>query len=687
MIKMKKHYNPLLIVLLTSAISCTDKRHANELVTDEVNKVLEEYNSKLNGGKGKLAVKFLDSAFYSIRDKNDLDFWYYYWNKNQYHLNYDSDIAKASLYTDSLEFSLTKLSDKKVDEYAKSIYARSNVLLAQKKYEEAFKNYFEGRKYAKNKLDLCQISDLTTELAKIKFQQEKYIDAANYYKIALKENQDCTTDTTFQYQFSNVQNKMNAVAITYEFARELDSAIYYYQTAIKFIGSSKHKSYEHRKFAQVAKAVVCGNLGGAYFKKGEYVLSEQLLKQSIAINDREGYDKIDAMSSKAKLANLYLKTQRAKLCYELINEVLADLADVNLKAQDIAIRSRCYIVLKAYFEEVKDYKAAFEIQTKHYKIKDSVTSVKAGLKSANMEMAFELNEERYKSEIIKKESEIKSLYILAFALILVFAVGMLVSFWRNISKSRLNIAQLKKLNAQNQQTLAALEISHSENDKIMRIVAHDLRNPLSGISGVVALMLEEEGFSAESKEELALIKSTSDNSLALVNELLQINSSMEGLEMVPVDMGELVQYCSDLLQIKAQSKNQQIHTQSLHCWVIANREKLWRVLGNLIGNAIKFSPLNSTISVSMTTNDQDIIVAVSDQGIGIPPQMVEKLFEMFTPAKRSGTSGEESFGMGLSISKKIIEGHSGKIWFESQEGKGTTFYFSLPLGNHQSIKL
>ncbi|RZJ44988.1 MAG: HAMP domain-containing histidine kinase [Chryseobacterium sp.] len=296
-----------------------------------------------------------------------------------------------------------------------------------------------------------------------------------------------------------------------------------------------------------------------------------------------------------------------------------------------------------------------------------------------MDMAFELNAQKHKAAILEKESELKTAYLFAFGVLVLAALFSLLFLWRDMKKSRSYINKLKKLNLQNQQTLAALEQSQAENDKIMRIVAHDLRNPLSGITGVVALMLEEEGFSAETKEELALIKATGENSLALVNELLQINFNMKDLEMNEVDMGELVQYCAELLRHKAATKNQQIIAESFTVMLIANREKIWRVLSNLIGNAIKFSPTNALITINMESKADEIVVSVSDQGIGIPHQMAANLFEMFTTSKRVGTAGEESFGMGLSICKQIVEAHGGKIWFESKAEVGSTFYFSLPL--------
>lgn len=388
----------------------------------------------------------------------------------------------------------------------------------------------------------------------------------------------------------------------------------------------------------------------------------------------------DAMTAKIKLARLYLETNRASSAFKVLTKLQEDLTntDGNYNQQN-GVKLSLYKILKAYYDQIGDVKAAYHTQTKYYSLKDSIEHINRGLKAADMDMAFELNAQKYNTVILQKESQLKTAYLIASGILALGAIFSLFFFWRDMKKSRSYIAKLKRLNHQNQQTLTALEQTREENDKILRIVAHDLRNPLSGITGVVALMMEEDGFTEETRQELALIKATGENSLSLVNELLQINFNMKDLEMSSLDMDELVQYCAELLKHKAETKGQTIVAKSTPVSILANREKIWRVLSNLIGNAIKFSPNDSVISIALQeVENHTVLVSVKDEGIGIPASMADQLFDIFTPAKRAGTAGEESFGMGLSICKQIIEAHGGKIWFESEIGKGTTFYFSLP---------
>jgi len=244
---------------------------------------------------------------------------------------------------------------------------------------------------------------------------------------------------------------------------------------------------------------------------------------------------------------------------------------------------------------------------------------------------------------------------------------------------RQNLKRTKRLNVQMTKTLDALEQSQADNTRMMKIAAHDLRNPIGGMYSIAGLLLDEPDRSDNDRMMLELIKTSAGNSLELVSDLLQVQFKTEELKKDPVDIGEMLNYCVSLLLNKAEAKGQQINLQAQPFTLSVSREKLWRVISNLITNAIKFSPSGAVIDVKMDHDAQSVRIAVNDHGIGIPPEMKDKIFDMFTEAKRSGTAGEQSFGLGLAISKQIVEAHRGKIWFESKQGNGTTFFIDLPI--------
>ncbi len=269
--------------------------------------------------------------------------------------------------------------------------------------------------------------------------------------------------------------------------------------------------------------------------------------------------------------------------------------------------------------------------------------------------------------------------MLLAVIICLLAIVVIFVIRQNLKRTKLLNKQVTSQNIQMKETLGALEQSQADNTRMMKIAAHDLRNPIRSIYSLASMLLDEPGRSDDDRTMLEMIKTSGQHSLALVSDLLQVQFKTEELKKEPVDIGEMLHYCVSLLSNKAKEKGQQINLQTQVFVLPASREKLWRVVSNLIANAIKFSPSGKVIDVKMEYDAKRVLIAVKDHGIGIPAEMQDKIFDMFTEAKRPGTAGEQAFGLGLAISKQIVEAHSGSIWFESSPVNGTTFFVDLPV--------
>jgi signal transduction histidine kinase/ligand-binding sensor domain-containing protein len=227
-----------------------------------------------------------------------------------------------------------------------------------------------------------------------------------------------------------------------------------------------------------------------------------------------------------------------------------------------------------------------------------------------------------------------------------------------------------------------LEQSNSDKDRIMKILVHDLRNPLSGIQRLSSMMLDQTGLTVKNMEMLDLIHNSSMSLSEMIDDLIEatLKNHKESVKPKETDMQLLVDQSANALSFKANEKKQEIILNAdEQLFSMVDFQKIQRVLSNLISNSIKFSPSGSAITVRLVKNNGSVQISVEDQGIGIPDELKDKVFDMFTRAKRHGTAGEEPFGLGLSICKQIVEAHNGKIWFESQSGKGTKFYLEFPL--------
>lgn len=222
-------------------------------------------------------------------------------------------------------------------------------------------------------------------------------------------------------------------------------------------------------------------------------------------------------------------------------------------------------------------------------------------------------------------------------------------------------------------------------DKYLGMAAHDLRNPLGALSNMCVILLDEDTgpLNDTQRELIELVQETSDHMLALVEDMLDISKIESGnlsLDFEKPDIIQLVNRSVSLNYHLSRKKNITIITEypPEPVMVRADSKKILQVLDNLISNAIKFSNAGSEVRVEVESSDSHVDVSVIDRGKGIPEKEMKQLFSPFPKISVTSTGGEKSTGLGLAICKKIIEGHNGRIGAESEEGKGSRFYFTLP---------
>ncbi len=254
---------------------------------------------------------------------------------------------------------------------------------------------------------------------------------------------------------------------------------------------------------------------------------------------------------------------------------------------------------------------------------------------------------------------------------------------------RQNLVQLNNdfsnLNRELQKGNAELVKLNDMKNQLLGMAAHDLRNPIGAIQNLSCFLLEEAGKSLNPMhlQFLNLIHSSSSFMLSLLDDLLDIAKIEAGkldLDVQPTDLIELIKRNVALNQVLADKKKIRIrlhHYEALPL-VPLDAMKIEQVLNNLLSNAIKFSAPETVTTITVLNSGDHVTVSVADQGQGIPEAEQAKLFQPFTKTSVRSTSGEKSTGLGLAIVRKIILGHLGKIWVQSQVGQGTTFFFSLP---------
>lgn len=225
-------------------------------------------------------------------------------------------------------------------------------------------------------------------------------------------------------------------------------------------------------------------------------------------------------------------------------------------------------------------------------------------------------------------------------------------------------------------------------DKFIGIAAHDLRNPLGAIIGFSALMKEEPVIIGhpELAEFVECISAAGNSALALINDLLDyaaIESGHLTIERFPVELRSFLSEAVTTHQMFSKAKNITIGSSvasDLPASVSLDRRRIRQVLDNFMSNALKYSHTGTHVDVRFTRQDGSLRCDVADQGQGIPETELSKLFHEYSRTSVQPTAGEKSTGLGLAIVKKIIKEHGGEVGASSTVGKGSTFFFTVPIG-------
>lgn len=222
-------------------------------------------------------------------------------------------------------------------------------------------------------------------------------------------------------------------------------------------------------------------------------------------------------------------------------------------------------------------------------------------------------------------------------------------------------------------------------DKLYSVIAHDLRSPMGSIKMVLNMLmlnLPEEQIGKEMYEILNMANQTTEEAFSLLDNLLKWTKNQIGKLNVVYQQFDLTETTEGLIEIftmSARLKNIVIELKGLeHASVYADIDMTKTIERNLLSNAIKFSPDGSTITIAIEEDEENAIVHVTDQGCGMSPEDQQKLFRMDTHFSTFGTNNEEGSGLGLLLCQDFVHKNGGRLWFESEKGKGSTFSFSLP---------
>ncbi len=236
-----------------------------------------------------------------------------------------------------------------------------------------------------------------------------------------------------------------------------------------------------------------------------------------------------------------------------------------------------------------------------------------------------------------------------------------------------------------QQQLLEIASLNNEKSRFLGIAAHDLRNPIGSIFSFADLMLDFNDIRNSEKllKYAVLIRERSRFSLNLLNDLLDVSKIESGTydcKFSICNIKDFMHHLIELMEPLAQRKNIKVLNEISikHDTMLVDVPKLEQIITNLLSNAIKFSPLNSTILVKIEEKQRDLNFIIEDEGPGVPSEAIDSIFSPFGLRPNQPTNGEDSTGLGLSITKKLVQLHGGTIGVSNREKKGSSFYFRIP---------
>ncbi|MFD2823137.1 ATP-binding protein [Lacinutrix iliipiscaria] len=620
-------------------------------------------------------------------------------------LKYTTGIAEIAYYK-GLIFSKKEDYINAVDSYVKSkeLYttladtlgvARINNSLALIEIERG--NYDKGLQLSLSAMKELEKRGLKKEL------RDSYKNLATAYNNMKADNQaieffEKTLD--LEDELSNKEGIIEAnksLGDLYASQNDYQRAIYYYDNVLLNIDDSD----------SILRGDVLTKLGYSYLQLNNLEDAKEYLTQGLRLNRRLNNHQ-GVLTALNATGDLYLRERKSIIAERLLSEA-TDLGRT-LKNNDELINN---YRLRAKLDSLEnDFRLAYIWQKRHFDLKNQVERRRIAESESLQNQSISTIEntkdlsvsarEENKALISQHEKEKKAsqdeidrlkfiFYLLLIALAITSTFLILIYLKRNNSIKYTKELEDKnrQINLQNEAILDQsknLEDINQVKDKLFSIVSHDLKDSLTSIKGFIDL-LKDGSLSQEEFNHLIpeLSENANNASLLLFNLLNWSKSQMQSLESKPslFDVQEVFSEKIKLIEQKTEKKGIKIEDLSLRDFVYADRSMVEIIIQNLLTNAVKFCKAGDTITIANHISNGNSLISITDTGVGISKENQDQLFKnnSFTTI---GTKNEKGTGLGLTICKELVELNHGKIWVESTEHVGSTFYVELPKSNPQA---
>ena len=432
------------------------------------------------------------------------------------------------------------------------------------------------------------------------------------------------------------------------------------------------------------------DIGDTYKSMKKYLVALKYFKKSINIKLNIN-DKYYRAYLFINIGNTFLDLDKYDSAYVYIKQ--AEMITKN--GYDIGISSMVYEAYSTYYSITGDYKNAFQYQKLFKTASDTIFNNQNNERINQLKVKYEIDEFETENQLLKQNNVIQKFAIekqtylrnTFIAISILITILVLFVFYRFLLKQKANKV-LSEKNKQISDQKNQLEEAYATKDKLFAIITHDLKNPFGTIISLSGF-LEESYNDIDDNHRIHAIKTLKKSANSAYDLLENLTKwLMSQNKNIPIkiskfDISIAIQTILTFYKIETEKKKISIVFDNTEkSYVLADEQMIKTIIRNLLSNAIKFTPENGEITIKIKKLKNEIHVAIKDTGIGIKEEDKEKIFRIDSNFTTSGTSKEKGSGLGLILSKEFAERNNSRIWFESEEGKGSTFYFSIMKKNN-----
>lgn len=615
------------------------------------------------------SIEFLDNALKISEEKNLLYMKAFVYNNKASAENIKGDYSTAIRYDDQALSIFFQLKDS-----AQIVKCYNNLgtnYYGLGKFDEAY--FYHTQSYRMGKIigDKLQIAISLHNLGSVFKELGQYDKASDYLKLSLslsKEQKDEEAPAYFYSEIGDLYMRKN----------QFDSALIALRSALTFSRTVRltinelepiiliniARSYLHKNDRSLARAYY--DSASALFKKSEnvFVLAKTDLGRGLVLLSEKKYKQAQALMEKS--------------------------AETAHRLNAWTLEVECYKKLSQLFEEIEDFKRSLYYFKRHQAVEDSMFSQGMQARIFQDQIRFETSskdeqiisltkQEKIRRDQIRKQDLVQNILVVTTALTAVLLFSVYRSGQRRIKINKLLLEHQDEIKKRSQE----LEQLNKVKDKFFSIISHDLRSPINALSGILELMAKDQ---ITPDEFLALNKELRlqfGHTKTLINNLLDwtlLQMDKLKIQVEKIDLHVLADNNIKLLSSLHYKEIKITNKVAPLSFALGDSNMINLVLRNLLTNAIKFSEAGDLIEVDAKLDGENYIVSVKDYGVGISPEVQKILFEKTSGYSTRGTANEKGTGLGLILCKEFVERNGGKIWLESELGKGSTFFFTIKKG-------